>query len=106
MEFAKSAERDLDHVLEWYAAQQVPEVGRRLVTSVVKQVEQLELFPDSGRVVPEFDIDWLRELLLPPFRIVYRHIGDTVGVVRVRRSERLMDPGVRGNAQHAHPTDS
>jgi toxin ParE1/3/4 len=89
--FALSAQDDLVGILEWYASQQVPEVGKRLVASVIGHVEQLEAFPDSGKMVPEFETPWLRELELPPYRIVYRRDADAVTIVRVLRSERLMD---------------
>ena len=92
IDFAQSAQDDLVGIMEWYASQLVPEVGRRIVASVVEHVEQLASFPDSGKMVPEFETPWLRELELPPYRIVYRHDEDAVTVVRVRRSERLMDP--------------
>lgn len=96
--FAESAVRDLEDVREWYTSQQVPEVGERLVREVFERVEQLAEFPDSGRIVPEFDTPWLRELVHPPFRIVYRLDDDRVRVVRVWRSERLMDESLGGNA--------
>jgi plasmid stabilization system protein ParE len=92
--FAKSAEDDLSGILEWYASQQVPEVGKRLVASVIEHVEQLAAFPDSGKMVPEFETPWLRELELSPYRIVYRRDEDAVTIVRVLRSERLMDPNL------------
>ncbi|MDY0088498.1 MAG: type II toxin-antitoxin system RelE/ParE family toxin [Coriobacteriia bacterium] len=98
VEFARSAQDDLDDIVAWYTSQQVPEVGLRLVGDIIERVEQLETFPESGRVVPEFDLPWLRELELAPFRIVYRHDDpDTVSVVRVRRSQRLMGPDIAGN---------
>lgn len=92
--FAQSALDDLQQSLAWYESQDAPDVGKRLVVAVIERVDQLASFPDSGRVVPEFDMPWLRELLWPPFRIVYRHQEATVIVVRVWRSERLMDPDV------------
>ena len=42
-------------------------------------------------MVPEFGLVQLREIIHPPFRIVYRFDGDRVRVVRVWRSERLLD---------------
>ena len=98
VEFAQSARDDLRDIMDWYASQDVPEVGRRLVNEVIGRVRQLEMFPDSGKVVPEFDTTWLRELEHPPFRIVYRRDELSVTIVRVWRSERLMDPGFGGNA--------
>ncbi len=98
VEFAQSAQDDLRDMMAWYASQDVPEVGRRLAAEIIDRVRQLEAFPDSGRVVPEFDTTWLRELEHPPFRIVYRRDESVVTIVRVWRSERLMDPALGGNA--------
>jgi len=106
IEFAESAADDLLQVLAWYASQDVPDVGKRLVAAIIERVEQLAMFPDSGKVVPEFDTPWLRELELPPFRIVYRCEAASVIVVRVWRSERLMDPSLGGNAEQAPPAGS
>jgi plasmid stabilization system protein ParE len=106
VEYAESAADDLLQILAWYASQDVPDVGRRLVAAVIERVDQLEMFPDSGRVVPEFGTPWLRELELPPFRIVYRRQTASVIVVRVWRSERLMDPTLGGNAEQALPADA
>jgi plasmid stabilization system protein ParE len=88
--FAESALRDLEESLAWYAEQGVPAVGKRLVAEVFARVEALADHPEMGRTVPEFDIPTLRELIQPPFRIVYRHDAKAgqVGVVRVWRSER------------------
>ena len=92
VDFALSARDDLRSVRQWYASQDVPEVGSRQVAAIVERVEQLAAFPDSGKMVPEFEVEWLRELELPPYRIVYRRDPDVVTIVRVLRSERLMDP--------------
>ncbi len=92
IDFAASARDDLIGIREWYASQDVPEVGVRQVAAVIERVEQLAAFPDSGRMVPEFEVEWLRELELPPYRIVYKRDPDVVTIVRVLRSERLMDP--------------
>ncbi len=88
--FAESALADLEAILAWYAEQDVPEVGRRLVEEVLDRVQALRNHPDMGRVVPEFDQPFLRELIHPPFRIVYRREPKRIRVVRVWRSERLL----------------
>jgi toxin ParE1/3/4 len=98
IEFAQSARDDLRDILDWYASQDVPHVGTRLVLEIIDRVRQLAVFPDSGKVVPELETPWLRELAHPPFRIVYRRDECRITVVRVWRSERLMDPGLAGNA--------
>jgi plasmid stabilization system protein ParE len=88
--FAESAIADLEDIRAWYVKLEVPEVGERLLREVVLQVERLADFPESGRVVPEFGIAPLREIIHPPFRIVYRWDAGRVRIVRVWRSERLL----------------
>jgi plasmid stabilization system protein ParE len=97
VDLARSARNDLAGIIEWYASQGVPQVGRRLVIEIRDRIRQLNTFPDSGKMVPEFESPMLRELEYPPFRIVYRRDEDAVIVVRVWRSERLMDPDLGGN---------
>ncbi|MXY90997.1 MAG: type II toxin-antitoxin system RelE/ParE family toxin, partial [Gammaproteobacteria bacterium] len=46
--------------------------------------------PGLGRVVPEFSQPFLRELIHPPFRIIYRHEQDMIFVIRIWRHERLL----------------
>ena len=70
--FAVSAVQDLEAIRTWYAGQQIPEVGERLIGEVFLAVERLADFPRSGRVVPEFGKVHLREIINPQFRIVYR----------------------------------
>jgi addiction module RelE/StbE family toxin len=88
--FAASALKDLEAILDWYADQQAPDVGEKLLQEIILQVERLADFPESGRMVPEFEIANLREIIFPPFRIVYRLDKNRVRIVRVWRSERLL----------------
>ena len=88
--FAPSALTNLEEIRSWYADQQVPEVGERLVREIVAAVLRLADFPESGRMVPEFGLARLREIIHSPFRIVYRLDEERVRVVRVWRSERLL----------------
>ena len=89
--FAESALVDLEELRVWYENQQVPEVGERLLREILASIEALMQHPDIGRVVPEFGQAFLRELIRPPFRIVYRRDPKQVRVVRVWRSERLLE---------------
>jgi toxin ParE1/3/4 len=81
---------DLEEIRAWYLGRQVPEVGERLIGEILSQVERLADAPESGRIVPEFSVVHLREIIYPPFRIVYRLEKVKVRVVRVWRSERLL----------------
>ena len=87
---ADSAIGDLQDILFFYEEQQIPHVGKRLVAKTIVDIELLAEQPDMGRIVPEFDLPFLRELIRPPFRIVYRRDGNKIRIVRIWRSERLM----------------
>lgn len=87
---AESAVRDLEAIREYYQEQQAPEIGCRFVKEIISSVEELAILPDRGRMVPEFNSPQLRELIHPPFRIVYRRDKEKISVVRVWRSERLL----------------
>lgn len=62
----------------------------RFISKLIDRVEQLEKFPRSGRVVPEFDNDSLRELIEGNYRIIYRLEQDFVGVARIHHSARVL----------------
>ena len=88
--FAESAVRDLEGIQAWYESESAPEIGRRLVSEIFAGTEALVDHPDMGGVVPEFGQKYLRELIHPPFRIVYKRDAQRVRVVRVWRSERSL----------------
>jgi plasmid stabilization system protein ParE len=88
--FSASALADIREMQAWYAEQFVPQVGERLAREIIERVEALQTHPEMGRIVPEFGVAALRELIHPPFRIVYRYDGNRVRIVRIWRSERLL----------------
>ncbi len=88
--FAESALRDLEEIEAWYTEQGALEVGEQLVMEILQRVVSLEDHPKIGGIVPEFGQTYLREIIRPPFRIVYKLDTDRVQIVRVWRSERLL----------------
>jgi len=88
--FAGSAIADLEAIKTWYTEQGVPNVGDQFVEAIMIRIEAPRDHPEMGRIVPEFNQPFLRELIHPPFRIVYRRDPRQVGIVRVWRSERLL----------------
>ena len=85
-----SAFADLQDILNWYESQSAPEVGRQLVTEIFERIETLSDHPDIGRVVPEYSAANIRELIHPPFRVIYLKEESLIAVVRVWRSERIL----------------
>lgn len=60
-----------------------PTVAREVAARLVEAVAQLQQFPDSGRVVPERRSPEIRELVLPPYRLVYRRREEFVEILAV-----------------------
>ncbi|MFC3116283.1 type II toxin-antitoxin system RelE/ParE family toxin [Cellvibrio fontiphilus] len=88
--FALSALSDLEHIKDYYTDQFVPHIGQKLVTDIVTHIQILFDHPDIGRIVPEFSKDYIRELIHPPFRVVYLREQHGIKIIRVWRSERLL----------------
>ena len=86
-----SAINDLLELRHYYEGQSAPQVGQRFVAEILDRVEKLTDNPDIGRVVPEYCSDNIRELIHKPFRVVYLREPSTIFIVRVWRSERILE---------------
>ncbi len=86
-----SASNDLAAINEYYLNEGVPQIGIEFVTEIIKHIETLPTNPEIGRKVPEFNEKNIRELIHPPFRIVYLKEEKAIHVIRVWRSERLLN---------------
>ena len=69
-----------------FIAKDSPTYARAVVSRLYDSVMQLREFPDLGRVVPEPGRVEIRELVRPPYRIVYRRRQDVAEVLLVFRS--------------------
>lgn len=61
-----------------------------VVSRLIAATDRLLQFPESGRMVPEFGRPNLRELVLRPYRIVYRLQGDVVEIATVFHGARMV----------------
>ena len=83
---------DLDAIADFIALEN-PRAASEFVSRTLAHVEQLAVHPDSGSRPPELKRSRYRQLVEPPCRIFYRHQGDTVFIVHVMRTERLLRQG-------------
>jgi addiction module RelE/StbE family toxin len=77
-----TAEGHLD-ALYAYIAQDSPEYAKRMVDRLTRRSQQIADFPFSGRRVPEYDIDQIREVIEGPYRIIYHIKPDQIDVLAV-----------------------
>ena len=87
---SRSALLDLREILDWFVEQDSRPAGEAWVARLLDRIQPLERFPESGRIVPEFQLQDLRELIEPPFRIVYRLTSSSITVIRIWRGERQL----------------
>ena len=60
----------------------------RFVNKLVDRVEQLNDFPESGRIVPEKNLPEIRELIEGNYRIFYRLRKGNITILRVHNAAR------------------
>ena len=75
-----------------YVAQNSPVYADRVVDRLTRRSEQIGTFPRSGRRVPEYDREDLREVIEKPYRIVYRIREEQVDVLAVFHSAQRLPP--------------
>ncbi len=90
IEFSESAICDLEDISSYYTEQQLAHIGENLISEIMQHFETLPANPKIGRQVPEFQMPSIRELIHSPFRIVYVLNEASIQIIRVWRSERLM----------------
>ena len=54
-----------------YLAQTSPQYALRIVDRLTSRSIQIAMFPFSGRMVPEYELNEVREVIEGPYRIIY-----------------------------------
>jgi toxin ParE1/3/4 len=83
----ENAQIDIALIRE-YAAQFSDDAADGLIRRITARGRQVAVFPRSGRVVPEFGQDDLREIIEGEYRIIYRVRGESVMVLSVLHGSR------------------
>lgn len=88
---SESAFTDLKDIKDYYNDQGVADIGINFIKDIFTHIETLKDHPKIGRMVPEFNEESIREIIHPPFRIVYLLEKHIIHIIRVWRSERLLE---------------
>ena len=91
VEWTELAYAQLDDAMA-YIAHNRPDAGARWFVAMLDEAERLAQFPDSGRVVPEASRDEIRELVVSPYRIVYRRDIDAVFITMFLHERQQVEP--------------
>ena len=66
-----------------YIAQDSQEYAMRMVNKLTYRSQQIANYPQSGRTVPEYEIDQIREVIESPYRIIYHIKADQIDILAV-----------------------
>lgn len=94
---AEARARLLD--IQAYIAQDSPQAAREVAARLLRRSRTLATPPLTGRRLPEYPDDDLRELLERPFRLIYLVTVDRIEIVTVKhyRQKLPIDPGQLSN---------
>jgi addiction module RelE/StbE family toxin len=87
--WSQRALRDVEGIAD-YIAKDSPAYAAVVVRNIIAQTKMLSQFPRSGRKVPEFDDEGIRELLAYGYRIIYRIEQDRVIISAVIHGKRTL----------------
>ena len=93
VEWASVAEGDLKRIID-YIAIDSPGNALQLLERIRQKVSALYTLPERGRIVPELQeqgINIYRELIISPWRIVYRISDTTVYVLSIIDSRQNVE---------------
>ena len=77
---------DLDAIYD-FIARDSTHYAKLIVEDILSTIDKLEQFPLMGRAVPEISRADLREVIKPPYRIVYR-FGRELHILTIFRASR------------------
>ena len=91
IEWSELAVFDLQSIYD-YISEDSEVYAIRLINKFVVKVEVLDKFPNSGRIVPEFNANEIRELIEGNYRIIYRieDIEKNISILRIHHAARIL----------------
>jgi len=64
--------------------------AKRMVDRLTRRSEQIASFPMSGRKVPEYEADDIREIIEKPYQIIYRIKPEQIDVLAIVHCRQLL----------------
>jgi toxin ParE1/3/4 len=74
-----------------FIARNAPLAATRMVARILAATRRLEDFPASGRRLREEHTETLREVIVRPYRVIYRLEPNEVRIIWILHSARLLD---------------
>ena len=74
-----------------FIARDAPQVAAAFAFRVLRATDQLAQFVRLGRVVPEWGIENIREIIVGSYRVIYRIRDEDAQILTVHHGARLLD---------------
>jgi toxin ParE1/3/4 len=88
LRWTERARRDISAIRD-FVSEDSPRYASAVLARLIARAEQIPDFPQSGRVVPEISDPSVREIIVRPYRIVYRLTrDDELHIITVHHSAR------------------
>ena len=91
--WARTAVNDLENIID-YIAQNSPLTAQKLFEQIKNKIETLSYSPQRGRYIPELQeqsILTYRELIISPWRVMYRISENNVYILAIIDSRRNVE---------------
>lgn len=88
--WSQRALSDIEEIIS-YISRDSEQYAVNFASKIVETVEKVGLFPDIGRIVPEYGDSELRELIYRNYRIVYKIKPGFIEIVTVFQGSRLLE---------------
>jgi addiction module RelE/StbE family toxin len=62
--------------------------AQRMIDRITQHSRRIADYPESGRMVPEYEAPDVREVIERPYRIIYRILKDRIDIVAVVHAAR------------------
>jgi toxin ParE1/3/4 len=82
VQWTKTAEAHLGAIYA-YIVQDSETYALQTVDRITRRSEQVGDFPLSGRKVPEYELDQIREVFAGPYRIIYHIMAEQIDIIAV-----------------------
>ena len=77
--------------IEDYISHDNPTAAIKFTDKLISLVDNLLLFPEKGRIVPELSFEQIREIIYNNYRIVYLVKKNSIEILTVFESHKLLD---------------
>ncbi len=106
--WSPNAIRDFDDILDYVVSARDADEAQRLYLKIVPRINSLSRFPRRARLVPELKtvgVREYRELVVSPYRILFRIVGQTVAILGVLDGRRDLSELILKRALEPLPFD-